>query len=95
MTNEALIIEITSIIDFIEETRNRIGQDYDKFQVALTNTLRLLDDPSSTLTRMRGNTDGLKGYLVKTSSEIKQITLQPYEQLKVRIEKILRLIQNT
>ncbi len=94
MKNEALIKEITWIIDFIEEAKNRIGPDYDKFQVTLTNTLRLLDDPSSTLTKMKGDTDGLKGYLIRTSSEIKQITLQSYEQLKFRIEKILNMVQN-
>ncbi len=95
MKNEALINEITLIIDFIEETRNRIDQDYDKFQVTLTNILRLLDDPSSTLIRMKGNIDDLKGYVIRTSSEIKQITLQSYEQLKFRIEKTLNMIQNT
>lgn len=95
MTKEALVTELTSIIDFIEETRNRIGMEYDKFQVALTSTLRLLSDTSPTLVRMKGDAEDLKGYLVKTSTEIRQTALQPYGQLKTRMEKILGLIQTT
>ena len=95
MTKEALVTELTSIIDFIEETRNRMGMEYDKFQVALTSTLRLLSDTSPTLTSLKGDAEDLKGYLVKTSTEIRQTTLQPYGQLKTRMEKILGLIQAT
>jgi hypothetical protein len=95
MTKEAIVKELTSIIDFIEETRTRIGKDYDKFQIALTNTLRLLSDTSTTLARMKGDSEDLKGYLVKSSTEIRQITLQPFDLLKTKMEKVLGLIQAT
>ena len=95
MTKGTLVTELESIIDFIEETRNRIGMDYDKFQVALTSTLRLLSDTSPTIAKMKGDAGDLKGYLVKTSTEIRQTALQPYDQLKIRMEKILGLIQTT
>ncbi len=95
MTKEAIVKELTSIIDFIEDTRTRIGMDYDKFQIALTNTLRLLSDTSTTLVRMKGDTDNLKGYLVKSSTEIRQIVLQPFDLLKTKMEKVLGLIQAT
>ncbi|MFW9793049.1 MAG: hypothetical protein ACFFEE_02005 [Candidatus Thorarchaeota archaeon] len=95
MTKEDFLSEITMILEYIEETRNSISHEYDKFQIVLTNTLRLLDDSSSTLTRLKGSTEDLKGYLVKTSSEIKQTTLEPFDQLKTRIERVLSLVQNT
>lgn len=95
MTKEAIVKELTSIIDFIEETKARIGMDYDKFQIALTNTLRLLSDTSTTLVRMKGDSEDLKGYLVKSSTEIRQITLQPFNLLKTKMEKVLGLIQAT
>ena len=95
MTKEAIVKELTSIIDFIEETRTRIGKDYDKFQIALTNTLRLLSDTSTTLARMKGDSEDLKGYLVKSSTEIRQITLQPFDLLKTKMEKVLGLVQAT
>jgi hypothetical protein len=95
MTKEAIVTELASIIDSIEETRTRLGMDYDKFQIALTNTLRLLSDTSPTLVRLKGDTEDLKGYLVKTSTEIRQTVLQPFDQLKTRMEKVLGLIKAT
>lgn len=95
MTKEAIISELVSIIDFIEESSNKIGMEYDKYQVALTNTLRLLSDASPTLVKMKGNADDLKGYLVKTTTEIRDITLQPYRILKRRMEKVLESIQSS
>jgi hypothetical protein len=93
MTKDVVITEITSIIEYIEEARNRVGIDHDKFQVALTNTLRLLDGTSPTLARLKGDSDDLKGYLVKTSTEMRESAIQPYHQLKTRMEKVLRLLQ--
>ncbi len=95
MTKEAIVTELASIIDSIEETRTRLGMDYDKFQIALTNILRLLSDTSPTLVRLKGDTEDLKGYLVKTSTEIRQTVLQPFDQIKTRMEKVLGLIKAT
>jgi hypothetical protein len=93
MTKDAVITEITSIIEYIEETRNRVSLDIDKFQVTLSNTLRLLDGSSPTLTRLKGDTEDLKGYLVKTSTEMRESAIQPYHQLKTRMKKLLQLLQ--
>lgn len=93
MTKEAIISELISLIEFIEESSSKIGMEYDKYQVALTNTLRLLTDASPTLVKMKGDADDLKGYLVKATTEIRDITLQPYRLLKGRMEKVLDLIQ--
>jgi hypothetical protein len=93
MKKEDIIIEITSILDFIDETRDRIGLEHDKFQVALTNTLRLLDEGSPTLTKMKGNVEDLKAYLIRKSTEIRQTSLDPYYHLRTRVETIRGLIQ--
>ena len=93
MTKDAVITEITSIIEYIEETENRVGLDYDKFQVALTNTLRLLDSTSSTLVGLKGDSEDLKGYLVKTSTEMRESAMRPYHHLRTRMEKVLHLLQ--
>jgi hypothetical protein len=93
MTKDAVIKEIASIIEFIEETKDSVSLDHDKFQVALTNTLRLLDGTSSTLVRLKGESEDLKGYLVKTSMEMRDSVIQPYHHLKTRMEKVLRLLQ--
>jgi hypothetical protein len=93
MKNDEIISEITSLLDFIDETRERIGLEHDKFQVALTNTLRLLDGSSPTLTKMKGNAMDLKAYLIRTSTEIRQISMNPYTHLRTRVETIRSLIQ--
>ena len=93
MTKDAVITEITSIVEYIEETQNRVGLDYDKFQIALTNTLRLLDGTSSTLAGLKGDSEDLKGYLVKTSTEMRESAMQPYHHLRTRMEKVLHLLQ--
>ena len=93
MKKEDIIAEITSLLDFIDETHDRIGLEHDKFQVALTSTLRLLDEGSSTLTKMKGNVEDLKAYLIRTSTEIRQTSLDPYEYLRARVETIRGLVQ--
>jgi uncharacterized protein with HEPN domain len=93
MTNEAIITEIQSIVDYIEETKSRVILENDKFQVALTNTLRLLGDTNPTLARLKGDTEKLKGYLIKTSTEMRETAIQPYHHLKTKLEKVLRLLQ--
>ncbi len=93
MKNEDIIAQISSLLDFIDETREKIGLEHDKFQVALTNTLRLLDEGSPTLAKMKGKTEDLKAYLIRTSTEIRQTSLEPYENLRTRVETIRGLIQ--
>ena len=93
MTRDAAITEIASIIDYLEESKNRVGSDHDKFQVALTNTLRLLDGTSSTLAKLKGDSDNLKGYLVKTSMEMRESVMKLYQDLETRMEKVLHLLQ--
>ena len=93
MKKEDINTEITSLLDFIDETHDRIDLEHSKFQVALTNTLRLLDEGSSTLTKMKGDVENLKAYLIRTSTEIRQTSLDPYEHLKARVETIRGLVQ--
>ena len=93
MKKEDIIAEIMSLLDFIDETHERIDSEHSKFQVALTNTLRLLDASSSTLTKMKGNAEDLKAYLIRTSTEIHQTSLGPYEHLRARVETIRSLVQ--
>ncbi|MFX1482448.1 MAG: hypothetical protein ACFFCP_04580 [Promethearchaeota archaeon] len=95
MTEDILLSELNSIISLLDDARAKLVVDYERFQVALTNTLRLLDDASSTIDRMRGNKSSLKGYLLKTSIDLQNSTLQTFDQVKERMEKTLTLIKNT
>ncbi|MFW9767449.1 MAG: hypothetical protein ACFFF9_02375 [Candidatus Thorarchaeota archaeon] len=93
MKKDAVITEITSIIKYIEEAKNRVSLDHDKFQIALTNTLRLLNGTSPTLAKLKGDSEDLKGYLIKTCAEMRESSIQPYHHLRTRMEKVLQLLQ--
>ncbi len=93
MNKEDIIAEITSLLDFIDESHDRVDVEHSKFQVALTNTLRLFDEGSSTLTKMKGNVEDLKAYLIRTSTEVRQTSLDPYDNLRARVETIRGLVQ--
>lgn len=93
MKKEDIIAEITSLLEFIDLTLYEITQEHDKFQIALTNTLKLLDEGSPTLIRMKGNVEDLKAYLIRMSGETRQVSIDPYEKLRVRFERIRDLVQ--
>lgn len=93
MKKEDIATEISTLLDFINESRDQVALEHDKFQVALTNTLRLLDESSSTLIKMKGNAKALKSYLIRTSTEIRNSSLNPFDGIKDRVERIYELLQ--
>jgi hypothetical protein len=94
MKKEDLIIEVMSLIDFIDQSQQKLIREHDKFQVSLTNTLKLLSESSAILTNMKGNTEDLKAYLIRASTKTRTASLDPYEQLRVRVERLLNLIRS-
>lgn len=93
MKKEDIDTEISALLYFINESRDQVALEHDKFQVALTNTLRLLDESSSTLIKMKGNVKALKSYLIRTSTEIRNSSLGPFDGIKDRVERIYELLQ--
>lgn len=93
MKKDDITKEVASLLNFIDDARDRIAIEHDKFQIALTNTLRLLGEESPILTKMKGSTEDLKAYLIRTSTEIRQISLNPYEDLRVRVGRIKDMLQ--
>ncbi len=93
MKREDVSTEISALLYFINESRDQVALEHDKFQVALTNTLRLLDESSSTLIKMKGNVKALKSYLIRTSTEIRNSSLDPFDGIKDRVERIYELLQ--
>ncbi|MFW9832466.1 MAG: hypothetical protein ACFFEK_00570 [Candidatus Thorarchaeota archaeon] len=94
MKDERISLEITSILALIDESREKIISEHDRFQVALTNSLRLLGDSSQTLSKMKGDTEDLKAYLIRSSITQRQTSIDLLEQLRTKIEKLDGLIQS-
>jgi hypothetical protein len=93
MKKEDLVAELISLLDFIDAARNEINLEYDKFQVALSSTLRLLDEGSPTISKMKGKTDDLKAYVIRTSSQMRQTSIDPFRQLSTKIERLRDLVE--
>jgi len=93
MKKEDLIAELTSLLRLINDTREKVGLEHDKFQVALSNTLRLLNEGNPILTKMKGSADDIKAYIIRTSTDLRQSSLNPYEQIKVKVESIRGMVQ--
>lgn len=94
MKKEDLIIEVRLLIDFIDKSQQKLTREHDKFQVSLTNTLKLLNEGSAILTNIKGNTEDLKAYIIRASTETRHASLDSYEQLRVRVERLLNLIRS-
>lgn len=94
MKKEDLLSEVMSLINFISQSQQKITREHDKFQVSLTNILKLLNEGSPILTKMKGDTEDLKAYLIRSSTETRLATLDSFEQLRTRIERLLSLIRD-
>lgn len=94
MKKEDLLSEVMSLINFISQSQQKITREHDKFQVSLTNILKLLNEGSPILTKMKGDTEDLKAYLIRSSTETRLATLDSFEQLRIRTERLLSLIRD-
>ena len=94
MKKEDLLSEVMSLINFISQSQQKITREHDKFQVSLTNILKLLNEGSPILTKMKGDTEDLKAYLIRSSTETHLATLDSFEQLRIRTERLLSLIRD-
>jgi hypothetical protein len=94
MKDERISLEITSILALIDESREKIITEHDRYQVALTNSLRLLGDNSQTLSKLKGDTEDLKAYLIRSSITSRQTSIDLLEQIRTKIEKLDDLIQS-
>lgn len=82
MDSDSLDVELKRILEVVKELLAESKEELDKFQVALTGTLRLLDGETTTLSALQGNPAELRGYVL-------QLTTQMSNNSDERFEKIL------
>jgi hypothetical protein len=87
--NDSLANQLREVMLQIESSRESIEKGHEKFQIAITGALRLLDDNNSMLEKLRSNPDDLKGYVLKLVTELSMETLNHWETLHEQIEQIL------
>jgi hypothetical protein len=87
--NDSLANQLREVLLQIELSRESIEKGHEKFQIAITGALRLLDDNNSMLEKLRGSPDDLKGYVLKLVAELSMETINHWESLHEQIEQIL------
>jgi hypothetical protein len=87
--NDSLANQLRDVLLRVESSRESIEKGHEKFQIAITGALRLLDGNSSMLERLRGSPDDLKGFVLKLATELSMETIGHWEALHAQIEQIL------
>jgi len=89
MKNEQVIDELNSLLESLNQQLDEIKSLHEKFLVALTGVLRLASDDGSLLTRLHGEPEDLKSYLIQMAMRISDTTIQSYGTIRQRIETII------
>ncbi len=89
MNNERLREELNAILMQLNTQQNEIIEIQEKFQVALTGVLRLVGKEAPILSKLQGNPEDLKGYLIHLNSDVVATTTKSYESLRIRIEEVI------
>ena len=95
MSNESLTKELNNLLSLLDEHQTKVDSLQEKFQVALTGSLRLVGESTPILKNLQGNTEDLKGYLIQLNIDASQATTQSYHSLRNKIEEILELVSST
>ncbi len=89
MKNEQAIDELNGLLQFLNEQLDEIKSLHKKFLVALTGVLRLANDDGSLLTKLHGEPENLRSYLIQMAMKISDTTTQSYGIIRQRIETII------
>jgi len=89
MNDEQLRDELRSILMLLNAQQNEVTEMQEKFQIALTGVLRLVGKEAPTLSKLQGNPEDLKGYLIHLNSDVVTTIAKSYESLRTRIEEVL------
>jgi hypothetical protein len=87
--NDSLANQLREVLLQIESSKESIEKGHEKFQIAISGALRLLDDNNSMLEKLRGSPDDLRGYVLKLVTELGMETINHWESLHAQIEQIL------
>jgi hypothetical protein len=89
MDDDLLLVKLNSLSEIVGENLDELIHELDRFQIALSGTLRLMDGKSSTLTTLHGDKNSLMSYILQQTTEIKQNSTKRLENI---LEEVTRLI---
>jgi hypothetical protein len=95
MTNEQLLSDLKSLLDYLNQQLNEIKSSQDKFLVALTGVLKVTSaDNTALLTKLHGDSESLSAYLIQTAIHLSDSVAQSYETACKRIESIIKVLSS-
>jgi hypothetical protein len=94
MNNEQLIKELNDLLSLLDVHQIEVGTLQEKFQVALTGSLRLVGESAPILRNLQGNTEDLKGYLIQLNIDVTKATTQSYQSLRNKIKEVLEVVSS-
>jgi hypothetical protein len=91
--NEELVKQLKQLLDYLETAQQGSLQQSEKFQIALSNTLRLTEASSSTLSRLQGKPEDLTAYLIRLSTDLCANFQEHLNQISARVDEIVESLQ--
>jgi hypothetical protein len=92
MTNEQLLSDLKSLLDYFNQQLNEIKSSQDRFLVALTGVLKVTNPDNTLLTKLHGDSESLNSYLIQTAIHLSDSVIQSYESASKRIESIIQVL---
>ena len=92
MLTEEEVSTLRNLLTYIRSQGKASIDTCEKLQVALSNILRLVDIQDSTLSRLQGSGDDLRGYLVRLTSDMCQSNQNTLEHIVDTLEGVLKSI---
>ena len=93
MENEELVTQLKQLLEYVEVAQQSSLQQSEKFQIALSNTLRLTETSSRTLSRLQGKPEDLAAYLIKLSTDLCGNFQEYLNQISTGMDEILKSLQ--
>lgn len=94
MSADSIASKLKSLLDITEKFLDESKQELDKYQIALTGTLRLLDGKSSTIATLQGNKEDLMSYIIQQTTEIKEKSEKRLQSIFEQLSVLMSLVKD-
>ena len=91
MDSDSLGIELKKILEVVKELLEESKEEQDKFQIALTGTLRLLDGENTTLSALQGSPAELRGYILQLTTQMSKNSADRFEKILDHLTAVIKI----
>ena len=95
MDTDSLGFELKKILEVVKELLAESKEELEKFQVALTGTLRLLDGENTTLTALQGSPAELRGYVLQLTTQMSRNSVERFEKILNHLTTVIKNVPDS